>query len=128
MEKNLKNGIKWHEMLWQGKRIVCFLGFLLKKLLILGHIDLGEDAGVAHEGGHALAGGLVEVGEDQIAAEEVGGIMGGIAAKKLRKDQPHDQKGQQRGQHAPGHAQHGALILFLKISLDQFLEEKLVRL
>ena len=54
--------------------------------------------------------------------------MGGIAAKKLRKDQPHDQKGQQRGQHAPGHAQHGALILFLKISLDQFLKEKLVRL
>ena len=79
---------------------------------VLGHIDLGKDAGVAHEGGHALAGGLVEVGEDQVAAEQIGGIMGGIAAKKLRKDQPHDQKGQQRGQHAPGHTQHGVVYTF----------------
>ena len=104
------------------------LNILGEEEQVLWHIDLGKDAGVAHEGGHALTGGLVEVGEDQVAAKQIGGIMGGIAAKKLRKDQPHDQKGQQRGQHAPGHTQHGALILFLKISLDQFLKEKLVRL
>ena len=52
--------------------------------------------------------------------------MGGIAAKKLRKDQPHDQKGQQRGQHAPGHTQRSALVFLFEVPLDQFFEEELV--
>lgn len=102
------------------------LDVLGEKEQILGHVDLGEDPGVAHKGGHALTGGLVEVGEDQVAAEEVGSVMGGSPAEKLREDQPHDQQGQQRGQHAPGHAQHRAFVFLFEITFDQFLEEELV--
>ena len=90
------------------------------------HVDLGEDAGVAHQGGHALAGGLVEIGEHQVAAEQVGSVVGHVMPEELREDQPHDQQGQQRGEHAPGHAQHRALIFLFEVPLDQFLEEELV--
>ena len=93
---------------------------------VLGHVDLGEDAGVAHEGGHTLTGGLVEVGEDQVAAEQIGGVMRGMPAKKLRENQPHDQKGQQRGEHAPGHAQHRAFVFLFEVPFYQLLEEELV--
>jgi len=93
---------------------------------VLGHVNFCENARIAHEGGHTLTGGLVEVGEYQIATEQIGGVVGHIPAKKLREDQPHDQQSQQRGQHAPGHAQNRALVFLFEITLDQFLEEEAV--
>ena len=53
---------------------------------VFGDVDLGVDPGVAHEGGHALPGRLVEVGEDQVAAEQIGGVVGRAASEELRKD------------------------------------------
>lgn len=73
-----------------------------------------------------MAGGLVEVGEYQVTAEQIGGVMGSMTTKKLREDQPHDQEGQQRGEHAPGHAKNSAFVFLFEVSLDQFLEKKLV--
>ena len=93
---------------------------------ILGDIHLGEDARVAHKGGHPLAGGLVEAGEDQVAAEEVGRVVGGGASEELGEYHFHDQQRQQRGQNAPGHAQDCALVLLFEVAFDQFLEEELV--
>ena len=97
-----------------------------KQKQILGHVDLGEDARVAHEGGHALAGGLAEIGEHQVAAEQVGGVVFHAPAEELGEHQAHDQQHQQGGEDAPGHSQHSALVFFLEIALDQFLKEELV--
>ena len=52
--------------------------------------------------------------------------MGGIAAKNCVKTSRMTKRVSSGDNDAPGHAQHGAFILFLKISLDQFLKEKLV--
>lgn len=75
-----------------------------------------------------MAGGLVKVGEHQVAAEQIGGVMRGVPAKKLREDQPHDQEGQQRGEHTPGHAQNSAFVFLFEVPFYQFLKEKLVLL
>lgn len=65
-----------------------------KEEQILGHIDLGEDGGVAHEGGHSLTRGFIEIGENQVPAEQVGGIVLHVPPEKLGKHQAHDQKHQ----------------------------------
>ena len=57
-------------------------------------VDLGEDAGIAHEGLHALAGGFTEAGKDQVPAKEVGGVIGGVPAEELGENQAHDQQRQ----------------------------------
>lgn len=75
-----------------------------------------------------MAGGLVKVGEHQVAAEQIGGVVSHMMPEELREDQPHDQKGQQRGEHAPGHTQRSALVFLFEVPLDQFLEEELVTL
>ena len=93
---------------------------------VLGHIDLGEDAGIAHQGGHTLAGGLIEAGENQVSAKQVGGVVVHATAKKLGKDQAHHQQHHQRREHTPGHAQHRALVFLHEIPLYQLLEEELV--
>lgn len=93
---------------------------------VLGHVHLGKDPGVAHQGAHAAGGGVVEVGKEQIAAEEVDGIVLGGAAKELGEDQRHDNQRQQRGDDAPYHAQYGALVLLLEVPLDQLLKEEAV--
>ena len=93
---------------------------------VLRYIDLCEYVRVVDERAHALRGGLAEKREDQVAAEQIGGIVRRAAAKKLRKNQPHDQKRQQRRQHAPGHAQHRALVFLLEVAFDQFFKEELV--
>ena len=61
---------------------------------ILGDIDLGEDAGIAHEGLHSLAGGFAEAGKNKVSAKEVGGIVRGVPAEELGEDQTHDQQRQ----------------------------------
>lgn len=86
---------------------------------ILGHIDLGEDFGVIHQGAHATLGCLFKERHDQRAAEQIGGIVRSIASKELSKDDFHDEQGEQRGKHAPPHAQHRTLVFFLEIPLDQ---------
>lgn len=93
---------------------------------ILGHVDLRENTGIAHKGGHALIRGLAEATENQVAAEQVSGVVLHIAAEKLGKHQSHDQQRQQWGQHTPRHAQHRALVLFLEVALDQFLKEEAI--
>ena len=57
---------------------------------VLGDIHLGEDARIAHEGLHALAGGFAEAGKDQVPAKEVGGVMGGVSAEELGENQAHN--------------------------------------
>ena len=64
---------------------------------ILWDVHLCENACVAHKGGHPLAGGLVEAGEDQVAAEEIGRVVGGGASEELGEYHFHDQQRQQRG-------------------------------
>ena len=91
---------------------------------VLRHIHLGKNAGVCHQGVHAAVGGLPIVGEHQVAAEQVDGVMGGVPAEKLGKYQTHHQQIQQRRQYAPAHAQHGALVFLLKIPFYQFREQE----
>ena len=79
---------------------------------VLRHVDLGKNGRIAHEGSHALVRGLTEKREHQVATEQIGRVVRGIAPKKLRENQPHDQQGQQRRQHAPGHAEARACICF----------------
>ena len=93
---------------------------------ILWDIDFAEDPGIAHQAVHATPGGLLKISHHQVAAEQIGGVEGGVAPKELGEYQLHNQKRQQRGQHTPGHTQNRALIFFFEVSLDQFLEEELV--
>ena len=93
---------------------------------VLRDVDLGEDTGVACQGGHALVGGLAEEGEHQVAAEEEDGVMRRRAAEKAREHEPHHEQMQQRRQHAPRHAEHGALVFRFEIAFYQLLEEELV--
>lgn len=104
------------------------LDVLGKQEQVLGHVDLGEDAGVAHQGSHPLAGGFVEVAEHQVAAEQIRGVMGRVPPEKLGEHQPHHQQHQQRRQHAPQHAQHRPLVFLFEVPLHQFLKEELVLL
>lgn len=93
---------------------------------ILGDVDLGKDRGVAEERRHPLRCGLVEVGEDKIAAEQVSGVVQHGAAEKVGEDKPHDQQHRQRRKNAPSHSENGSFVFFLEIALHQFLKEKLV--
>lgn len=93
---------------------------------VLGHVDLGEDVLVGHQGVHAAGGRLAVIAEHQVAREQIRRVMLHVAAEKLREHQPHHQQRQQRGQNAPSHAQHRTLVLLLEVALDQFLEEELV--
>ena len=92
---------------------------------ILWHIYLGKDVRVCHQGVHAAVGGLPVVGEHQVAAEQVDGVMGGVPAEKLGKYQTHHQQIQQRRQYAPVHAQNGALVFLLEVPFDQLGKKKL---
>ena len=83
---------------------------------------------VGHEGRHALRGGLVEVIEHKVAAEQVRGVVVHGLAEELREDDFHDKQREQRVEHAPQHAEHRTLVLGLKVSRHQFLEQKLVLL
>ena len=73
-----------------------------------------------------MVGGVAEKREHEVAAEEEGRVMRGIAAKKLREHEAHHEQRQQRRQYAPRHAEHGALVFLFEIALDQLLEEELV--
>lgn len=97
-----------------------------KQEQILGHIDLGEDFCIGHEGAHAPLGGFPEKGHDDVAGKQVGGKMRGISAKQLGKHQLHHQQGKKWRQNAPPHPQNRALIFLLEIPFDQFLKEELV--
>ena len=93
---------------------------------VLRHVDLGEDVCVFQKRCHPQDGGLAEAGKDQVAAEQIGGIVFHRSAEKPGKDQPHHQQRQQRGEQAPRHAQHRSFVLFLEIALYQFLKQELV--
>ena len=71
------------------------LHILGKQEEVFGDVDLGEDGRVSHERGHALGGGFAEIGEDQVPAEQVGGVVLHIPAEKLGEHQSHDQEHQQ---------------------------------
>ena len=81
---------------------------------------------VAHQGGHALIGRIIEEGKDQVAAEKVGRIVCRSASEEIGENQPHDQQGQQRRQNAPRHAQYRALVFCFEVAFDQLLKEKLM--
>lgn len=60
------------------------------------NIDLRQKSGVAHETFHAALGGFPVVSHHNVAAEQIGGVEGGVSSEKLREHQSHDQQGQQR--------------------------------
>ena len=62
---------------------------------ILWYIHLGKNMCICHQGVHTAVGGLPVVGEHQIAAEQVDGVVGGVPAEKLGKYQTHHEKIQQ---------------------------------
>ena len=82
---------------------------------VLRDIYLRENAGVAQKSGHTLRRGLAEISIGQVTAEHIDRVVRCIAAEEAGKDQRHDQLGKQRRKHGPDHAEHGALIFFLKI-------------
>ena len=96
-----------------------------KQKQILRYIHFCENGRVPHERGHALAGGLAEIRKDQVAAEQIGGVVLHIAPEELGKHNPHDKQLQKRRKNAPRHAQHGALVFFLEVPLDELFEEEL---
>ena len=57
---------------------------------ILGDIHLGEDAGIAHEGLHSLAGGFAEAGKNKVSAKQISCIMWCASTKKLGKHHSHN--------------------------------------
>ena len=73
-----------------------------------------------------MVGGVAEKREHEVAAEEEGRVMRGIAAKKLREHEAHHEQRQQRRQYAPRHAEHGALVFLFESALHQLLEEELI--
>ena len=95
-ERDVVKGAEHEENAQRQAKVDEGLHVLREQEQILGHIDLGEDARVAHQGLHALRGGLVEVGEHQVAAEQIGGIVRHVPPEELGKHQLHHQQHQQR--------------------------------
>lgn len=93
---------------------------------VLGHVDLGEDGCVAHQGHHALGRGFVEVGVHQVAAEQERGVVLDVAAEEVGEHQAHHQQHQKGRQHAPQHAQHRPLVFFLEVPLHQLFKQEAV--
>lgn len=96
-----------------------------KQEKILGNIDFGKHFCVPHQGLHPALCGFGKVGPHHISAENINGVVWGIAAKELGKYQPHHKEGQQGGKKAPTYAQNCTLIFLFKVSFDQFLKKKL---
>lgn len=117
---------KQHEHAQSQPEVNEALNILGKQEQILGHIHLGEDAGIIQQAGHALACGFIEESEDQVAAKQVNGVMLHVPTKELSKNKFHHQQHEQRRQHTPSHPQHRALIFLFEVSLHQFLKEELV--
>lgn len=123
---NLVQDTEQHEHAQGQPEVDEALNILGKQEQILGHIHLGENPGIGQQAGHALACGFIEKGKDQVATEQVNGVMLHIPAKELSKYQLHYQQCKQRRKHTPGHPQHRALIFLFEVSLHQFLKEELV--
>ena len=62
---------------------------------IFRHIDLCKDGGIRHKRVHPPGRCLPVVGEDQVATEQINGIVGGVPAEKLGEHQTHHEKIQQ---------------------------------
>ena len=97
-------------------------------LLRMNHIDFRKDMRVAFQGGHALIGGLAEIAEYQVAGKQIDGIMVHRSAEKAGEYHRHDEELKHGGEQAPADAQHRALILELKVALDQLFEKELILL
>ena len=69
---------------------------------------------------------IPEVGEDQVAAEEIDGVVVYLVTEELGEDDLHNKQREQRVEHAPKHAEHCALVLGLEVARNEFFEEKLV--
>lgn len=97
-----------------------------QKKQIFGDVDLGKDRRVADQRHQSLGGRLAEKAEDNGTAEEIGGIVRDRAAEEVAEDDAHDQQCHQRVQNTPGCAEKAALILSVKVSLDQLFKQKAV--
>ena len=95
---------------------------------VLRDVDLGEDAGVVHEGAHALRGRFIEEGEDEVAAEQVCSIVIHAAAEELGKHEPHDQQHHERREQAPHRAEDCTLVFLFEVAFHQFFKKELVTL
>ena len=89
---------------------------------ILRNVYLREYRGIIEKRGHAAIRRLGEIGVYDISAEEVGGVMLHSPAEEVREDKAHNEKGEKRRKNAPEHTEVGALIFFLKITLDKLAE------
>lgn len=63
---------------------------------ILWHINFGKNARIAHQAVHAALGGFFIIGHYQVAAEQIGGIVGHVAPEELGEHQAHHQQSEQR--------------------------------
>ena len=87
---------KQHEHAQGQPKVDEALNIFGKQEQILGHIHLGENAGIGQQAGHTLACGFIEKGEDQVSTEQVNGVVLHIPTKKLSKHQLHHQQRKQR--------------------------------
>lgn len=95
---------------------------------VLRDIDLGEDAGVTHEGAHVMRGRFIEECEHKVAAEQVCSIVVHIAAKELGEHELHDQQHHKRREQAPHRAEDCTLVFLFEVASHQFLKKELVTL
>ncbi len=93
---------------------------------VLRHIHLGENVCVCQQGMHSSRRGFPVIGEHQVAAEEVDGVVGGVPAEELGEHQTHDQQIQQGRHNAPTHAQYGAFVFLFEVALGKFLHKELI--
>lgn len=102
------------------------LDIFRKEKQILWHIDLGKYSGIPHQGGHALTGRFIKVGEHKVTAKQIGRIVRRIPPKKLGEYKPHNKQHQQRREYAPRHTQYRAFVFSFKIPLYQLFKKELV--
>ena len=96
-----------------------------KQEQILRNVYFCENSRVSYQRGHALAGGLAEIRKDQVAAEQIGGVVLHGAPEKLGKHHAHDKQLEKRRKNTPRHAEHGTFVFFLEVSFDELFEEEL---
>lgn len=75
---------------------------------------------------HAPVGRLLEIAEQQVAAEHIDHIVLHISPEKLRENDSHNSQSHQRTQYAPDHPQNRPLVFFCKIALDKLLKQEAV--
>ncbi len=125
-KRNAVNGYKGEENQKRQAKINQRRYILGQQKQILGHIHLGKDPRVAHQGVHPQICRVGKVGEHQLTGKQIYHIVVHVVSEEVAEHHPHNQQIHQRRQDAPGHAQNGPLVLLGEVTLHQLTEQKLV--